>query len=142
MDIDIYIYSSIHGSTPKSGKCMYILEHMTSCGRAQRGDTLQVENMNQYQSELYALGQGLKRLNRPCRITIHTFSRTLMSALKNGWYRTWEANGYKTKRGEDIMYPEEWKTVCRYLGSSTITSVVSDAHSNLEWMKFECERRE
>ena len=137
-NIDIYIYSSIKGRTPKSGKCMYILEAMTSHGRAQRGDTLQVEDMTGYQSELYALDKALKRLNTSCSLRIHAFDNNLMAALQNGWYRTWAENGYKNSRGEDIQYAEEWKLFVKLLGNSTITDVVSDRHANLSWMEFEC----
>ena len=140
-NIDVYIYSSIKGNVRKPGSYIYILEIKTGKGPATlTGKPMKVEGVTGYQAELMAMTAALKRLTRPCSMSIHATNVTLVAALQNGWFKTWAENGYKNSKGEDVSCVEEWKIFNESLGENIITDAATDKHSYLSWMELECRK--
>lgn len=58
--------------------------------------------------ELMAAIQGLKALNRPCRITLSTDSRYVMDGLTK-WIHGWQRNGWKTADRKPVKNADLWQ---------------------------------
>lgn len=58
--------------------------------------------------ELMAAIQGLKALNRPCRVTLSTDSRYVMDGLTK-WIHGWQRNGWKTADRKPVKNADLWQ---------------------------------
>jgi len=58
--------------------------------------------------ELMAAIQGLKALQRPCRVKLHTDSRYVMDGLTK-WIHGWLRNGWKTADRKPVKNAELWQ---------------------------------
>ena len=57
--------------------------------------------------ELKAAIEGLKALNRPCRVTLSTDSQYVMLGLTK-WIRGWQRNGWKTADRKPVKNADLW----------------------------------
>jgi ribonuclease HI len=58
--------------------------------------------------ELMAAIQGLKALNRPCRVVLSTDSRYVMDGLTK-WLAGWQRNGWKTAAKQPVKNADLWQ---------------------------------
>jgi len=58
--------------------------------------------------ELMAAIQGLKALNRPCRVVLSTDSRYVMDGLTK-WLAGWQRNGWKTAARQPVKNADLWQ---------------------------------
>ena len=59
--------------------------------------------------ELMAVIQGLGALKRRCKVHIVTDSKYVMDAFKQGWIRSWQANGWRTASKQPVKNQELWE---------------------------------
>jgi ribonuclease HI len=52
--------------------------------------------------ELMGLIEGLRALQRPSHVAVHTDSSYIERAITDGWLRRWQANGWKTSARKDV----------------------------------------
>ncbi|MBA4762390.1 ribonuclease HI [Sphingomonas sp.] len=57
--------------------------------------------------ELMAAIQGLKALNKPCRVKLSTDSRYVMDGLTK-WIKGWQRNGWKTADKKPVKNSDLW----------------------------------
>jgi ribonuclease HI len=57
--------------------------------------------------ELMAAIQGLKALNKPCRVKLSTDSRYVMDGLTK-WIKGWQRNGWKTSDKKPVKNSDLW----------------------------------
>ncbi|MEG3179259.1 ribonuclease HI [Sphingomonas sp. LT1P40] len=57
--------------------------------------------------ELMAAIQGLKALNKPCRVKLSTDSRYVMDGLTK-WIKGWQRNGWKTADKKPVKNADLW----------------------------------
>ena len=57
--------------------------------------------------ELMAAIQGLKALNKPCRVKLSTDSRYVMDGLTK-WIKGWQRNGWKTADRKPVKNSDLW----------------------------------
>lgn len=65
--------------------------------------------------EMMAAIVGLRALNQPCQVTLHSDSKYLVDAMTQGWARKWRANGWKRNKKETAKNPDLWQqllTLC------------------------------
>ncbi|MBX9814487.1 MAG: ribonuclease HI [Proteobacteria bacterium SG_bin5] len=60
--------------------------------------------------ELTAALEGLKALNRPCRVTLFTDSRYVMDGLTK-WIHGWRKNGWKTADKKPVKNADLWQAL-------------------------------
>ena len=58
--------------------------------------------------ELMAAIQGLKALNRPCRVVLSTDSRYVMDGLTK-WLAGWQRNGWETAARQPVKNADLWQ---------------------------------
>jgi ribonuclease HI len=61
--------------------------------------------------ELMGLIEGLRALQRPSRVAVHTDSSYIERAITDGWLRRWQANGWKTSARKDVANRDLWEAL-------------------------------
>jgi ribonuclease HI len=75
--------------------------------------------------ELMAAIQGLKALNRPCRVVLSTDSRYVMDGLTK-WLAGWQRNGWKTAARQPVKNADLWQE---------LVSAAAPHRIRWEWVK-------
>ena len=58
--------------------------------------------------ELLAAIVGLEALNQRCHVTLNSDSEYMVKAMRLGWARRWQAQGWKQSAGEEAANPDLW----------------------------------
>lgn len=139
--INIYIQTNIKGPKAKAGKGLYLLEAQTSKGPATLTKTIDFECETENGAEIKTLLAAVGRINRPSEIVIHTDTHYTASACELGWTESWAANGWKTKKGEEVAYREEWQRLLWFLKTHTVSWRVQQPHEYKDWMQRRIDRQ-
>lgn len=59
--------------------------------------------------ELLAAIVGLEALKRPCRVTVWTDSSYVHNAVRQGWAKKWQAQGWMRNKKERAENPDLWE---------------------------------
>ena len=59
--------------------------------------------------------EAVKRLNQPCMLDIYIESDFIVAAWKQGWVRSWSANGWKNAKGNEVRNREQWEELLQLL---------------------------
>jgi ribonuclease HI len=74
--------------------------------------------------EMKAVIEGLKALNKPCRVKIHSDSALIINAFTNGWIENWKKRGWRKSDKKPVENRELWEEIIK----------AGKPHS-LEWIK-------
>lgn len=82
-------------------------------GNGKRHDkVIQVERKGSQNSNyLQALIDALKVLQRPCMLSIYSYSDHLTESIRQGWLTNWAQNGWKNAKGKEVRNADQWKQV-------------------------------
>lgn len=61
--------------------------------------------------ELTAAVEALRRLKRPCRVTLYSDSAYLVNAFEQGWLEKWQRNGWLNSRKEPVENRDLWEAL-------------------------------
>lgn len=61
--------------------------------------------------ELTAAVEALRRLKRPCRVTVYSDSAYLVNAFEQGWLEKWQRNGWLNSRKEPVENRDLWEAL-------------------------------
>ena len=136
MTVKIYIHHTIHAPKAKSGAYAYILEADMSGKVATLSKTGVLEDTKYNKAELEIVLKALKRLNKPCEVTIVGLSNYTINGV-NKWLQEWALNGFRNAQGKDIANREEWQQVYEYTKMHKIKPVGICQHEYLYWMQEE-----
>ena len=76
--------------------------------------------------ELLAAIVGLEALKEPCRVTLNSDSEYVVKAMRLGWARRWQAQGWRQSTGQQAANPDLW----------TRLLVLCDAHHvAFQWVR-------
>ena len=59
--------------------------------------------------ELMAVIEALRLLKEPCKVNLYSDSQYVCNALKLGWARKWQSNGWMRNKKEKALNPELWE---------------------------------
>jgi ribonuclease HI len=62
--------------------------------------------------ELTAVIEGLKSLNRACKVRVHTDSQYVQKGIQE-WLRNWKRKGWKTSTGQPVKNRDLWEALDR-----------------------------
>ena len=65
-------------------------------------------NTTNNQMELTAAIEGLKNLDEPCKVKLHTDSKYVMDGITQ-WIKNWKKNNWKTAAKKDVKNKELWQ---------------------------------
>jgi ribonuclease HI len=74
--------------------------------------------------EMKAVIEGLKALNKPCHVKIHSDSALIINAFTKGWIDSWKKRGWKKSNKKPVENRELWEAII----------AAGDPHT-LEWIK-------
>ena len=80
--------------------------------------------------ELSAAIAGLSALKEPCRVTLYSDSKYLVSAYEEGWVYSWERENWK---GGKVKNPDLWKKMLELTAYHTVTFVWVKGHAGHEY---------
>ena len=66
--------------------------------------------------ELTAVVQGLRALNRPCRVKVTTDSQYISRAFTEGWLENWKRKGWQTKDKKPVKNQDLWRELDHLTG--------------------------
>jgi ribonuclease HI len=59
--------------------------------------------------ELLGVIKGMEALKEPCSVSVFSDSEYVIRAMKNGWARSWKANGWVKKDRKPALNADLWK---------------------------------
>lgn len=81
--------------------------------------------------ELTAVIEGLRALNRSCRVEINTDSKYVMQGI-NEWIAKWKRNGWKTAARKPVKNFDLWQQLDEEVASHNIDWKWVKGHSGIE----------
>ena len=63
--------------------------------------------------EILAAIAGLEALKEPCHVTLFSDSQYVVNAVRKGWARRWQANGWKRNKTEKALNPDLWERLLK-----------------------------
>lgn len=63
--------------------------------------------------EIFAVIAGLEVLKEKCRVTVYSDSEYVVKAMKLGWARKWQANGWKRNNKDAAVNPDLWERLLK-----------------------------
>ena len=105
--VELYTDGACSGN-PGPGGWAYILRHADSGSEkeASGGDPSTTNN----RMELMAVIEGLKALDRPCRVDLYSDSQYVVHGRRE-WMDEWTKKGWKRGRNEPVKNVDLWKTL-------------------------------
>ena len=61
--------------------------------------------------EILAVIAGLRALEAPCTVTVHSDSQYVVKAMSHGWARRWRARNWRRTETEPALNPDLWAEV-------------------------------
>lgn len=80
--------------------------------------------------ELRAVVEGLRRLEHPCRVAVHTDSAYVANALNQGWLARWKRNGWRTAAGHAVLNRDLWEELDRQMARHDVRFVKVKGHAD------------
>lgn len=141
--VNLYVYTNIKSNTPKTGGYGYLLE-VTGNETKTYKDPVTLWKIEQVHdssrgAELEAIRAALKRLTKPCEISLFGTVTNVMATFQNNWYKTWHDSGWLNSKGEPIKNTEDWQEIYNLLEKHTIVSVSLERHSYSSWFENQLE---
>ncbi len=87
-----------------------------------------VNNATNNQMELKSVIEGLKAVNKPSVICIHSDSAYIVNAINQNWVKKWQTNGWQTTTGP-LKNKEYWQELLALLALHTVTFTKVKGHS-------------
>lgn len=138
--INIYIETSHHGTKPKDGAYLYLIEYIDHNDQPITRGGICFTTATENQMVLQALIRALARITKPAEVRVFTGAGHVLGALKNEWPKQWQAAGWKNAKGKAIRNADLWEQLLPELEKHTIEST-NEEHSYKAWMETEIKRR-
>lgn len=117
-----------------------IVEFVLKNGDPETREDYGLEEATGNQIVLLALIEALKRLTKPCSITIYTNNKYVSENIRLGRIYEWFANGWKTVRNEQIANMKEWKELLPLIEGHELTFAHAKEHSYKKVMQREIKK--
>ena len=82
--------------------------------------------------EITSVVEGLRALNRPCRVRVHLDSSYVKNAFTNGWLVRWQRNGWRNSGKQPVKNRELWQQLLDEASRHAIEWVKVTGHSGVE----------
>jgi len=83
--------------------------------------------------ELTAAIEALKKLKKPCSVTLYSDSAYLVNAFLQGWLISWKRNGWKNSTKQPVSNMDLWQELDTLSGIHQITWRKVKGHSDHEY---------
>ncbi len=79
--------------------------------------------------ELLACIEGLRSLQRPCRVTLTSDSKYVVNAMARGWAKRWRSKGWKLSPSKPAKNSDLWKELLELCEKHTVVFKWIKGHS-------------
>lgn len=79
--------------------------------------------------ELMAVIEGLKAVNRPLPITVHTDSNYIVQAYTDGWIKNWKRNGWLNAAKKPVSNRDLWEELDALVNRQPLKWIKVKGHS-------------
>jgi ribonuclease HI len=124
--VDLFTDGACSGN-PGPGGWAYILRDTGTGRQTEHADGASSTTNNRM--EMLAAINGLKDLDRPCRVRLYSDSQYVINGLKS-WLDSWKARGWKRKGNSPVLNLELWKELDTLRTVHEITPIWVRGHSN------------
>lgn len=90
-------------------------------------------NTTNNRMELSAVIAGLEALKEPCEVEIISDSKYVVSAINEGWLRSWIKNGWKKSDKKPVLNVELWQKYLEVSQKHTLKFVWVRGHNGHEY---------
>lgn len=110
MKVDIYVKILLRKNFAEGGNGVALIEYVPSDEKPVTRIVTESFFLGTNNSiELEMCNKALKKLIKPCTVTIHTSNRYIKSAMINDWPKQWRDKGWKKATGKPPANIQEWK---------------------------------
>ncbi len=96
-------------------------------------------NTTNNRMELTAVIEGLKALNRPCKVTVVSDSKYVCDAINNKWLDNWIKKNWRKSDGKAVLNPELWQELLDLISIHDVTFQWIKGHAGHEFNEL-CDR--
>jgi ribonuclease HI len=140
--VDIYIDTSIKGPARRHGSYIYKVAATDSRGVLKDvGGMEALEDTTENGLTVRALETALKRINRPCHITIWLNCPYVAAVLINGWLEKWDKNRWINSKGEPVCDIASWQSIKELLAPHECEVKLKEKHQFTSWMSWMLEEK-
>ena len=82
--------------------------------------------------EMTAVIEALKLLKYPCEVKLYSDSAYVVDAFNKKWVDSWQKNGWKNSKKEEVKNKELWETLIELTKVHEVTFIKVKGHSNDE----------
>lgn len=79
--------------------------------------------------ELTAVIKALALLKEPCHVTLYSDSQYVCNAIKQGWAKKWQANGWMRNKKDPALNPDLWEELLSLCDIHNMTIVWVKGHA-------------
>lgn len=79
--------------------------------------------------EMRAVIEGLKALNKPCHVKIHSDSALIINTFQKGWINGWQKRGWKKADKKPVENQDLWQEMLQAMNPHTVEWVKVKGHS-------------
>ena len=90
------------------------------------------KNTTNNRMELLAVIRGLEALKEPCIADIYSDSKYVVDAIKQGWAKRWQKNGWMRNKKEAALNSDLWQKLLDLLEKHTVTMHWVKGHAGHE----------
>lgn len=87
------------------------------------------KNTTNNRMEMKAVIEGLKALNKPCRVAVCTDSALIVNAFTQGWIENWQRRGWKKADKEPVENQDLWMEMLQEMTRHSVEFVKVKGHS-------------
>ncbi|NBC65795.1 MAG: ribonuclease HI [Bacteroidetes bacterium] len=80
--------------------------------------------------EMKAVIEGLKALNKPCHVKIHSDSALIVNTFKQGWIKNWQKKGWKKSNKKPVENRDLWEEMLTAMEPHKIDWIKVKGHAD------------
>ena len=108
--VDIFVETTYKGPAKKDGAAMWIVEFKKKNGDpVTRQGKIWLEDGTENRATLEAIAQAAGILTKSCSVRVFTRCGHVLGAIKNGWPKRWEKDGWINAKGKPVGNAQEWR---------------------------------
>lgn len=89
-------------------------------------------NSTNNRMEMRAVIEGLKALNKPCHVKVHSDSALIINAFTKGWIENWQTKGWKKADKKPVENRELWEEMLNAAKRHKVSWIKVKGHSDDE----------
>ena len=132
MKVKLYTDGACSGN-PGPGGYGFVLQYVDPKGTLhEREESDGFEETTNNRMELTAVIEGLKRLNRPCQVTVYSDSQYLVKAVNEKWLASWLTKDFRRGRSGEVKNIDLWEELLQAMKMHTVEFVWVKGHAENE----------